>query len=163
MDKNGFLRAMLAGEMIEGWTNSATPGDLKLWRILDDKEAFTMFAERNDSVRVRPTLTPVDMSVLVGSGIDCTFTGGGDYRHGPLIGICGENYHLGTDSGAHSAHSRCRPRMDHWHSLMNIKRGSASEAVTDDLVSAGFELQFLNGSIKITLQEGYCMPWESGQ
>lgn len=134
-----------------------------LWENLSHGAAVRRWADITamSGIRIAPTLTPVDMSLLVGSGIDCTFTGGGDYRHGPLIGICGENYKLGTDCGAHSAHSRCVPRMDHWHSLYNCQKDIAHK-----LNEAGFlVVSHPSGTaIRIPgLVGNRCYPWESDQ
>jgi len=91
------------------------------WRTMNDVSfILTCYANRIDSVRIKPELTPADLSVLIVSGIDCEFGGGSvvGIRIAPLAGIEGSSsrsYHL-RQGGGFKGYSECRPRMSHWHS-----------------------------------------------
>jgi len=110
-------------------------------------------------------VTPVDMSVLVGSGIDCEFWGlkGANYN-GQLVCI--------TDAPEYKYRSlgdfwdRCKPRMNYWFSAMNFRD---ADKLVKELRAAGFAVEqtYTTGptiEFRITgLADDRCWPWEQGE
>ena len=110
-----------------------------------------------------PKVTPVDMSVLVGSGIDCEFWDlKGVGYNGQLVGITNapEYRSLGD------FWDRCKPRMGYWFSAMNFKD---ADKLVKELRAAGFagEQTYTTGptiEFRITgLALNRCWPWEQGE
>lgn len=156
-----WIEPMSHDDIARGWVEG-----------LDDLEC--------DHVRIKPTVTPVDLSVLIASGIDCEFIDP-NYGHthihiNMLSHISGDHYYIDTTT---LSYNKCKPRMNHWHAW---NRGDCPlpEGLT-------FELRFRNGSVhesilgvndirwcyskrdtamdiiafKVTgLADGYCWPWE---
>lgn len=124
------------------------------WHLLDQVERPLEKVE----------LKPVDMSVLVGSGIDCEFFELGDFPDycTELSYLCELHQHkegwlYRASSG--DAYSHCRPKMNYWFSDFNFQDVFGT---TSDLEAAGFELDARVNIFCIEgLQEGYCWPWES--
>jgi len=106
-------------------------------------------------VRIKPKLKPVDLSVLVGSGIDCEFC---DNITANLwsIGILEKvTYHKHYISAREVLWQHCRPRMNRWMSLKNVVN------VVNLLASDQFEIEVEGSCFRIEgLQDGYCWPWE---
>lgn len=101
--------------------------------------------------------TPVDMSVLVDSGIDCLFRniGGVRWSMSELKAIC-------TNQDYMDEHSEpwdfCKPRMHHWFSDFNF---DAPLDLHNALTRAGFMLDYRDAAFKIIgLHDGYCWPGE---
>ena len=107
------------------------------------------------------TKKPVDMSVLVDSGVLCVFSDSHNLKlKGFLLQISHETYALDN----FTTWKYCRPLYGHWHSAKNF---GDVEGFIAKLVDAGFCV----GTDKcygvtehfriIGLQDGYCYPWES--
>lgn len=79
-----------------------------------DRPRSTPSIEEIDCWRVRPQLKPVDLSVLIESGIDCEFwEEENKVWVGKLTEIMPCDYSVyKTESGFYNF---CRPRMNHWH------------------------------------------------
>ncbi len=111
-------------------------------------------------VRIRPKLKAVDMSVLVGSGVDCGFS---DELHknalvrvGLFSGSNREDFPFRDNSGVDWKY--CKPRMNYWFSYNNFTN---VRDLLGNLRDAGFSVQTDVGCFKIVgLLEGYCWPWE---
>jgi len=122
--------------------------------------------------KLEPEIKPVDMSVLVNSGIDCLFSMRVGFDNSPVM--C----HLkcispnGFTSEDDLLWNYCKPRMNYWFSTENFKN---VKGLMGKLEEAGFELEvmyktiYIMGSDYITaitaftikgLQDGYCWPWE---
>lgn len=138
-----------------------------------------------------PKLTPIDLSVLVGSTIDCEFWN--NYKDKEIIdclyGIsdCLPSY----SPNANTSTKRCRPRMNHWHHWqgrndrdnsplpngLNItieRRDGTKVHCETPLIQRGehFELypwghydsnSDIIGFQITNLADGYCWPWEVDQ
>lgn len=132
-------------------------------------------------VRDKPK-KPVDLSVLIKSGIDCEF--GGDTEEysgiGKLLRIKGELFYKSKTANPDIVYwCRCRPRMDHWHSWQGgecpLPEGIDYEVMHRDGTvwrpeqvqghTWKYEVPFCDTDIiafRVTgLAEGYCMPWEN--
>lgn len=108
---------------------------------------------------LKPKLTPVDMSVLVYSGIDCWFGNKGSPMkewYSMLTGVCvGGGY---WRQSPRSVHPICKPRMRYWFGCGNFKN---PDKLLTDLHGAGFRVAKGYHQFKITgLREGRCWPWE---
>ena len=157
MDKNDFLDAMLNRKAIEGLCNSSIPGEPQKWRLLDDSDSFAIMATNPGLLRVRPTLKPVDMSVLIGSGIDCEFSDGDNWR--PWSSLLGkiEGGRFFPQHSGFQAFGTCRPRQDYWHSLLNC-----SKMLCSQLASAGFDITKDCEHYSVLIHgtaDDYCYPW----
>ena len=115
---------------------------------------------------IAPTLKPVDMSVLIDSGIDCEF-GEGVYRViGSLHSIDDGDSHKYGLCGTGHFHQYCRPRLDYWHSCGNMQNESA-QIMAEKLFSAGFNCQLGFGNMSLfidaerPLLDGHCYPWQA--
>jgi hypothetical protein len=110
-----------------------------------------------------PKLVPVDMSALVGSGINCEFWDLKGVYVGQLVGI--------TDAPEYRYRSlddfwaRCQP-PGYWFSAMNSKDVNA---LIIKLRNAGFDVErtHIGGptvEFRITgLADDRCWPWEQGE
>ena len=118
---------------------------------------------RDCMIEVKPISKPkpVDMSVLIGSGIDCIFGDADDTytvtctlrevkdQHG------GQMYRSQLDWYIH-----CNPRMNYWFSCNNWE-ALEYDLLTENLQIAGFALEGNDNSFKIIgLKDGVCWPWE---
>lgn len=132
-----------------------------------------------DCWRIKPALTPIDLSVLIKSGIDCEFSDNSDFPPADRR----ISYIQGIGAGFLTNQSTlyylfCRPRMNHWHAWFGgdcpLPEGIEVEVeVTchDGSVLRG-EANIFNwgrnsyegGDIiafKVTgLSDGFCWPWE---
>lgn len=81
----------------------------------DIKKVGRLFDFALRHAQERPKLKPVDLSVLIESGVDCEFddtpVAPGDWYIGKLKQIDNDEYHLVSGSSFHL----CRPRMNHVH------------------------------------------------
>lgn len=156
MKKSHFLKAMTDGVKMEGLSDDG------VWHSLDEGQAFRLFGDCQSLVRIAPTLKPVDMSVLVSSGIDCEFgTSDNEWYpwSSPLVGEKECTYFpLGAPKRGIYAYSHCRPRQDYWHSLMNCET-----LMIKALEDAGFLINInLNEAVQFNgLQPNRCYPWEA--
>jgi len=115
-----------------------------------------------------PKVTPVDMSVLVGSGIDCEFWDEGELKIlGALNGfekssVTTRNYYIDMTG---TLFELCKPRMGYWFSAMNFKD---ADKLVKELRAAGFagEQTYTTGptiEFRITgIADDRCWPWEQG-
>ena len=161
MKLSDYIKALEDGEVIEiqyrnlGWAREMLPEEIcKIYREFGSV-----------SVRIKPALKPVDMSVLVGSGIDCVFGAKLKFMS-PLTST--------TDRGQPIFHSWadgewaiCKPRMNYWFSVKNF---DDYENLERKLVAAGFSLDlhinemYRNGVVAFSitgLQSNRCYPWEA--
>lgn len=116
--------------------------------------------------KLEPELKPVDMSVLVNSGIDCVFWDwhGREYMDF-LIKIGKGDATFGSSKGLEP---KCKPRMNYWFSAENF---DDTFNLIDRLEKAGFVLgksylRLDDGDLHLKafkikgLQDGCCWPWE---
>jgi len=107
---------------------------------------------------IEPAKTPVDLSVLVNSGVDCEFWDGNEdiKFFGMLNNIISDEKYRYIDR--EESWPYCQPRMNHWMSPLNDQKGR----MWDLLREAGFAVETRDYyAYRITgVQEGRCMPWE---
>lgn len=113
--------------------------------------------------KLEPELKPVDMSVLMGSGIDCVFSNFNNFRAqriGSLTGISSDFYYCGVRE---KGYEYCKPRMNYWFSAENFED---VDGLMKSLAAAGFSVsKKLYGGLKTQsfmikdLQDGFCWPW----
>lgn len=149
------------------------------WGRVAAHEAVQAWVGSPDSVRLKPPPpTPVDLSVLVESGIDCTFSADGvnpEYV-GALDGINGATHaHLYRDGG--ESHKYCTPRMDdHWHAWnggdcplpgglnIEVRRHGMPGEYERTTAYGPVKCEFKSSiyAFKVTgLADGYCWPWDT--
>jgi len=132
------------------------------YRVTGDKwvdtvghqHALKYWMNNSDSVRIKPELKPIDLSVLIQSGIDCEFLDENSrtwYIAGALHSLDGKP--LCYYNALHRESYKCRPRMNHWHSW----QGGECPLPEGFLV----ELRFRDGN---ELKSGYysditCIRW----
>ncbi len=161
MDIKDFCRAVADGETIQirqcaGWLNATL------------EDGLDRMCGNPAQVRIAPALTSVDMSVLVGSGIDMQFCDGENgWRpwSSLLSKIEGNLYHPQHSATGEFCYSRCRPRMDYWHSSSNFVANIVGGRILQ-LERAGFAIEndHHHSCIKFTgLLDGYCWPWQADQ
>jgi len=152
-----FAQAIVDGKRIEAIVRDG-------WGDVDYREAFVIASNTTNHLRIKPELTPVDLSVLVDSGIDCVFTGG---QIGKLYSVVGENYNMLIGGcQKYMAFSRCTPRLNSWHAGGNMT--DSCDRMAERLVTAGFNVLLgvadCSNSLRINsdlpLINGFCMPWE---
>ena len=116
---------------------------------------------------------PVDMSVLINSGIECEFWN--DYwmdesNHRTLsylTSLSVKDFILGecyVSSGwGDAVYTCCQPKLNHWFSFRNFDN---LNKVISGMTRAGFDVsvddEYYAFQIK-GLQEGHCWPWEQGE
>jgi hypothetical protein len=103
---------------------------------------------------LKPKLTPVDMSVLV--GFDCNYAKLDTFEtwFAPLGAVLHECYEL--ESGR--VFRKCKPRMNYWFSTRNF---SDPDSLASRLIKAGFVLAVNKDAIQVLcLCNGFCWPWE---
>ncbi len=95
-------------------------------------------------LRIKQEPKKIDLSFLVGSGVDCEFFDEPIMESpkfvGRLIGMSDDGSQYHTEYG--DQYYFCRPRMNHWHSVYNLKDLSFHQV----LENAGFELEFMGGN-----------------
>lgn len=116
-----------------------------------------------DNREIAPAKTPVDLSVLVNSGVDCEFWDGNEdiKFFGMLNNIISDEKYRYIDR--EESWPYCQPRMNHWMSPRND-----NEAVMwDKLRDAGFIVHVAYDNFGEVqdyavegVQDGRCMPWE---
>ena len=128
-----------------------------------------------DNWRVKPELKPVDLSVLIESGIDCEMTRSTDESI-TVITKLDEIYDSHTYlSIENDVYGTCHPRHYHWHSWQGGKcplpKGFEVEvllrngnSMTRNLKSyqwshTGYDTDIIAFKV-IGLEDGYCYPWE---
>lgn len=130
---------------------------------------------------LKPKLKPVDMSVLIDSGVYCRFSnheGSLDEKgFNSLLKICNPSTSYLYQSNQ-STYRFCKPRTDYWFSAVNF---TDVEKLIDRLHDAGFKVtvnrimvsygeSFIGGGvspgginafkIEPELRDGFCWPWE---
>lgn len=142
-----------------------------------DRPNSTPSIEVIDCWRIRPELKPVDLSVLIKSGIDCEFWG--TNYHTPLIGKLTDIDNLNTryckDNSDKGYWDRCQPRLNHWHNWQGddcpLPDGFMVQVIYRDGDRDTLESSRLHwthySSVEdiiafkvLRLTEGYCYPWE---
>jgi hypothetical protein len=140
-------------DVAEGGKSQYTNGDG--WHDADGGLCFHSI-EYEWRVVMPTVLTPVDMSVLVGSGIDCEFWDLKGVYNGHLVAITSApEYRAIGDFW-----DRCKPRMNYWFSCKNFK---SSSTIVENLELAGFVVESCIAftHFQITgIAEGRCWPWE---
>lgn len=107
---------------------------------------------------------PVDISVLVDSGVLCEFSSGAGFAH-PTMGFLDDMGYKLYRREEFYEYRYCRPLFGHWHSAKNF---DDVEGLIAKLKDAGFEVEveveveYLKINLfRITgMQCDYCMPWE---
>ena len=151
------MNTFTAQELADFYQQVADGGEIQLYLIRppenqpkwEDSKNGPNLASDPDMWRIKPKLKPVDMSVLIASGIDCEFTSRSDKSHwdiGKLKGI--DSFYYPTWD---AAHMYCRPRMNHIHAWQCQSFNEAIE-FRCKLVEAGFifsfdTLEYLNGVV----------------
>lgn len=168
-DVETIIRGVLCGVKVQ----CIDKADMERWVDVSGDQ-FTVcqlkLMAEDGSIRIAPALKPVDMSVLVNSGIDCEFS---DCKFsagapiGQLTGLStkGEQHY---NSSTGSCWPHCRPRQDYWHSLHNCPvldgEGPFSTKTFNNLRGAGFDVRH-GESGKIFyftgVLVGRCYPWEA--
>ncbi len=134
---------------LEGWYSGHT-----------GKYLMNTFFENPSEVRIKPKLKPVDLSVLVDSGILCEMwnsDGQSLPKSVAFLKYAGINsdYPYQVQSGGFWRY--CRPALLYWQCASNLEKPLA------DFISAGFLYVFnpSDTAFRITgLREGFCWPWE---
>lgn len=154
-----FAQAVEDGDCIEYLLSES--GEWEEADVIDggDSIAFVVDGIKDNRFRIKQEPKKIDLSFLVGSGIDCEFKDKGQIGYpviGELASIQSGEYELLNGTFWH----HCRPRMNHWHSVHNLKDLSFHQI----LENAGFELEFIGGNdtpveaFKITgIKEGYTL------
>lgn len=151
-----------------------------------DQAAVIAWINNPDSVRIKPELKPIDLSVLIDSGIDCEFSNPAPYI-GRTIGVLktinpiqvGDRIYLGnvSGSGGLNDYARCKPRMNHWHAWPGgecpLPEGFLVEILMRDGTGRGIQehpnnLYWSHDNGKpdiiafkvIGTADTHCMPWE---
>lgn len=94
------------------------------WNIEEIDNVFILALQH---AKERPQLTPVDLSVLIESGIDCEFSRGcGFSERTPVIGqllssVNDAVYNKVYKNGTGRYFNECRPRMNHVHAWQGGK------------------------------------------
>ena len=113
-----LAKAVEDGKQIEVYNGSEWQPEKGAQALYDHADGFS------SDYRVKPEKKPIDMSVLIQSGIDCEFWSKLDIgkhigklsRTQTTTGI-GQEYLKSDGSGGLKIYTRCSPRMgDHWHS-----------------------------------------------
>jgi hypothetical protein len=121
--------------------------------------------------RIKPAKKVIDLSVLIGSGIDCEFRDDID-KHitiGPLLEITDDRYPYTT--GNHfDIHAQCQPRMKHKHPWLHNKcpiEGFVVRAwdVKENFLTVHTSSNNIDWSLImhiefLEIEHGYVMPWE---
>lgn len=125
--------------------------------------------------RVKPELKPVDLSVLIESGIDCEFwdkIGAISTSIKTLTGIDSSLQYPYLNT-AHS-YKYCQPRHDYWHVWLGgdcplprgfvidcmLRNGNTYENAVDlSWEHAGYGSDIIAFKV-LRLADGYCYPWE---
>jgi hypothetical protein len=97
-------------ELIIAWLNGAKLEYLNFSQEWCD--AITPNWNELNSYRIKPTLRTVDMSVLIGADIDCTF--GKRQTIGALHSIVGGSFNRKLSDHSYDSWTSCTPRLDHW-------------------------------------------------
>ena len=150
------------------------------WFTQDKRDVILMAWMQNpNSVRIKPEKKPIDLSVLIQSGIDCVFWDGS-------IGVLSEissapQYHMrvGTEkSHGYTPYSECRPRMNYWHNwqggdcpipeglavLVTYRSGREHPIVSGSVIEhrwehTGSPLDIIAFKV-VGVIDTHCMPWE---
>lgn len=119
--------------------------------------------------RIKQELKPVDLSVLIKSGVDCEFWDSGQEFHviGKMIEVETDTTYKYVDVDS-TNYMHCRPRMNHIHAIALAEYEETIPVVVRDLEKAGFKFNYkvVNWTDRILLIEftgladGYCWPWE---
>ena len=136
-----------------------------------------------DRWRRKPKLIPVDLSVLIESGIDCEFSNETPefrYSIGKLSAINRvDEYLMSDNSGGLKPFDKCRPRLNHIHAWQGGKcplpkglkihiyyREKGNTLIHDYKVENRWEWRLSDKDSDIIhfeilgLADGYCWPWE---
>lgn len=176
-----LAQAIEDGKKFESLIPSAVPGGAPCWvkyNPMFSTISLVMSEFGMGRIRIKPTKKPIDLAVLIQSGIDCEFWDG---SIGVLSEIsCGSQYHrrIGSTAG-YTPYSTCKPRMgEFWYSWQGgecpLPEGLVIEIQTRNNGKYGAKVKPFNfrwnhdGSPSdviafkvIGLAEGYCWPWES--
>ncbi len=87
-------------------------------------------------VRIKPDPKKIDLSFIVGSGLDVEFSASSDFSF-PVIGTLQAVRGSGMYQCDTHQYKHCRPRMNHWMSPLNCK----DIAIHQALENAGFEVE----------------------
>lgn len=140
-------------------------GPIGGWKTAD---YLPTFKSPIDVWRKKPEIDSVDMSVLVGSGVDCIFSDYVEPHMSLLVDIREVDGEIRYVSPTGACWSECRPRTNYWFSVKQLGGGNVASFLAERLRCAGFWVAYDNyqfpKAIMITgLQEGYCWPWEKSE
>lgn len=114
-----------------------------------------------------PKKRPVDMSVFVGSPIDCEFSKLEDFSEYTIGRYAERNaFFYKTREHSDNHYDYCNPRMNYRLSIDLFANDRLCGLFIEKLENAGFELDcnYFDGylrSFKVTgLRDGFCWPWE---
>lgn len=179
------MNTFTAQELADFYQQVADGGEIQLYLIRppenqpkwEDSKNGPNLASDPDMWRIKPKLKPVDMSVLIASGIDCEFTSRSDKSHwyiGKLRSI--DSFYYPTWN---APHIYCHPRMNHIHAWQGgecplpegfrvraflRKKGAGIDGKEVSLGKLEWNHEDCRGDIigfeVLGLDEGYCWPWE---
>lgn len=128
--------------------------------------------------RVKPELKPIDLSVLIKSGIDCEFSESNTTGVRYIGKLCsaGADYSRALTNNRFDTWACCRPRMNHLHAWAGgncpLPEGLEVEVTFRDrspiTARTGPEFRWDHRGTSydiiafevLGLQDGYCWPWE---
>lgn len=159
-------------------SNEEVIADLELV-IADMQGSIYKTRQRINRLKQQGAKKPVDLSVLIESGIDCEFQDAehsGAVEFAPLRYIANDSYPY---QASRDSYEQCRPRMDHNHAWVGgkcplpegimvhyimIKNGEIAERQNKMAVELLWDYDLGVHPIvcfRIAgLAEGYCWPWE---
>lgn len=185
MSKN--IHADLILEYAKDWQETNKPWER--WEFMstatNDWEDIDCHPVWGPTTNYRRKLTkkPVDLSVLIKSGIDCEFVYSNATNHRDrliiekLTEITSNDYATRYVNSNEKAHLYCKPRMNHWHYWdggdcplpegikVSVKTLRCAAYDGDCLsFSWGRKIRAVDGNIiafkVLGLADGYCWPWE---
>lgn len=111
-----FLQAFADGKTVECVPSLGDPVSCNT-----EDEVARAWLDPGVGVRIKPELIPVDLSVILGIGIDCEFSNGNGKWNISLLADIVTDVTCTTlgyvpSSSRGQVFGKCRPRMDHWHS-----------------------------------------------
>lgn len=181
MDVKEICQAVIDAEVLQQKINPPpmAPGTAHTdtWTRVNGREALETWCRSPDLIRIKPKLKPVDLSVLIESGIDCEFSSH-EFRDpsiGKLSGVAITHYQRYRSNGPVSGYDHCRPRMNHIHAWQGGECPVPEGLIIGIYSTFGgirAEQQVVVGQNSIDwhsvvafevlgLADGYCWPWDA--
>ena len=151
------------------------------WVEMEHNDAVlsSTFSNGMCELRIKPKLKPVDLSVLIDSGIDCEFT---DHHGAKYLSNLSHINHIVPDKYRleHVGFfKQCRPRLNHWHSWQGGEC-PLPEGLVVEVMQRGVKFTGVNPVVDLRwehsgvehdiiafripsdqpLADGFCWPWE---